>query len=229
MLLRLRAYESVPGSPLRHAIDGSISGMEKEKKRMHRCWQYSTVTAVKSRSHGNNKHPLNHSNLLVRTALSKRISHIRSKNRSETWIECESHNSHDHKIKITRLGHIYRVHAYSQDAKECAHASMQSMCRVCEGSTEQEGGKHIWLAVLECDVQPWLLSHLQWDHANKVMNHCYNACIGITTHRTRVNLSAGRIVFWKELIATTRPIASRSGEEQEHWCLDGAFGKPGFW
>ncbi len=53
------------------------------------------------------------------TTFSKCTSHIRSKNSSETWIECESHNRLVRNIKITWIGHMRRVHAYSHDARVC--------------------------------------------------------------------------------------------------------------
>jgi hypothetical protein len=174
---------------------------------MHRRWQSSTLTAGENNKHVKYKYTLNHSHNPACTAFSKRTSHITSKNSSETWIVCESHNSHDHKIKITCIEHMRRVHAYSQDASVCTCIdAVNGQGNVIEAQSRKEENRFDWL-ILVRDVQPWLLSHLQWHQASKGLHHWWDvsACIGITSHTLTPGWSwvLGWIVLWNELFAAT--------------------------
>jgi hypothetical protein len=125
-------------------------------------------------------------------------------------------------------GHMCWAYAYSQeDARVCTCIDAVNVhgC-VKEAQSRKEENRFDWL-ILVCDVQPWLLSHLQWHLASMGLNHWWDvcACIGIRSH-TRVNLSVllNRVMDWIDCRNQVDCFELKEkNKNTEHWYLNGTF------
>ncbi len=115
------------------------------------------MTAVESRNHGNEY--IHWITVVVARARDYQSAPVTSGQRTVQNRESSANLTAD--MATRSIGHMCRVHAYSQDARVCTCIDAVNVqgC-VKEAQNRKEENRFDWL-ILVCDVQPWLLSHLQ--------------------------------------------------------------------